>query len=80
MIERGSPWTWAGEGARSQPELHAPIRVKAVTSELHRRRSIRLQGYDYSQAGAYFVTICAQDRECLFGEIQNGQVTLNSAE
>lgn len=36
---------------------------------IHHRRSIRLQGYDYSQTGAYFVTICVHDRECLFGEI-----------
>jgi REP element-mobilizing transposase RayT len=37
--------------------------------DIHHRRSIRLKGYDYSQAGAYFVTICVHDRECLFGEI-----------
>ncbi|PIP72247.1 MAG: transposase, partial [Nitrospinae bacterium CG22_combo_CG10-13_8_21_14_all_47_10] len=43
------------------------------------RRSIRLKGYDYSQAGAYFVTICAQNRECLFGEIADGQMVLNDA-
>ncbi|NCC26025.1 MAG: transposase [Deltaproteobacteria bacterium] len=43
------------------------------------RRSIRLQGYDYSQAGAYFVTICTQNRECLFGEIENGEMRLNDA-
>ena len=46
---------------------------------IHRRRSIRLQGYDYSQAGAYFVTICAQHRECLFGEIVSGEIRLNEA-
>ena len=33
------------------------------------RRSIRLQGYDYAQAGAYFVTVCTQNRECMFGHI-----------
>ena len=33
----------------------------------HHRRSIRLRGYDYTLAGAYFVTICAQQRACLFG-------------
>ncbi|GKT06731.1 transposase [Desulforhabdus sp. TSK] len=43
------------------------------------RRSIRLQGYDYSQAGAYFVTICTQNRECLFGEIVDGEMRLNAA-
>lgn len=43
----------------------------------HHRRSIRLKGYDYAQAGAYFVTIVVQGRECLFGEIVNGEVVLN---
>jgi len=41
------------------------------------RRSIRLQGYDYSQAGAYFVTVCAQGRECLFGDVVNGEMQPN---
>ena len=45
----------------------------------HHRRSIRLKGYDYSQAGAYFVTICTQDRECLFGDIVDGEMRLNDA-
>jgi len=45
--------------------------------EIHNRRSIRLRGYDYSQAGLYFVTICVQNRECLFGEIVNGEMRLN---
>lgn len=38
-------------------------------SNIHHRRSIRLKGYDYSQAGLYFITICVQDRKCLFGKI-----------
>jgi len=46
---------------------------------IYNRRSIRLQGYDYTRAGAYFVTVCAQNRECLFGEIANGQLSLNGA-
>ncbi|MFZ0133658.1 MAG: hypothetical protein WAK95_14050, partial [Desulfobacterales bacterium] len=44
---------------------------------MNRRRSIRLKGYDYSQAGAYFVTICTQNRKCLFGEIEDGNLILN---
>ena len=36
---------------------------------IHHRRSIRLKGYDYSQAGAYFITICCQNRTCRFGKI-----------
>ena len=47
--------------------------------EKHHRRSIRLKGYDYSQNGAYFVTVCARNRECVFGEIANGKTDLNSA-
>jgi REP element-mobilizing transposase RayT len=43
----------------------------------HHRRSIRLKGYDYSQAGLYFITICCQNRECLFGEIANGEMIMN---
>ncbi len=35
----------------------------------HHRRSIRLRGYDYSRAGAYFVTIVTQERECLFDDV-----------
>ena len=43
------------------------------------RCSIRLKEYDYSQSGAYFVTICAHDRECLFGEIVDGKMILYDA-
>jgi len=43
----------------------------------HHRRSIRMQGYDYSQPGAYFVTICTSKHECLFGKIDNGDIKLN---
>ncbi|MCU0339016.1 MAG: hypothetical protein MUE30_03970, partial [Spirosomaceae bacterium] len=46
---------------------------------IHHRKSIRLKGYDYSQAGLYFVTICCQNRACLFGEIKNGEILLNDA-
>jgi putative transposase len=43
----------------------------------HNRRSIRLPEYDYSQPGAYFVTIVAWHREYLFGEVVNGEIILN---
>ena len=45
--------------------------------KIHHRHSVRLQGYDYSQAGAYFVTIVAWQRETLFGEIVDGEMKLN---
>jgi len=41
------------------------------------RRSIRLPGYDYAQDGAYFVTICTQERLCVFGQIDNGQILMH---
>ncbi|HEX37312.1 MAG TPA: hypothetical protein ENG70_00375 [Candidatus Cloacimonetes bacterium] len=47
--------------------------------DIHHRRSIRLQGYDYSSSGAYFVTMCTNNRECLFGEIVAGKTALNDA-
>ncbi len=43
------------------------------------RRSIRLKNFDYTQAGAYFITICTNHKECLFGEIIEGSMQLNSA-
>ncbi len=48
-------------------------------SQKYHRRSLRLTGYDYSQSGAYFITACAQDRACLFGEVAGGQMHLNDA-
>jgi len=47
------------------------------STDRHDRRSIRLQGYNYAHPGAYFITVCTQDRKCLFGEIINGEVQLN---
>ena len=44
----------------------------------HRRKAIRLRGYDYSQPGFYFVTICAYQREMLFGDVVNGKMVCNS--
>jgi putative transposase len=44
-----------------------------------KRRSIRLPGYDYSRAGAHFVSICTKDRKCLFGDIMNQEMALNDA-
>jgi putative transposase len=41
------------------------------------RRSIRLQSYDYTSAGAYFVTICTWRRACLFGSILEGRSLLS---
>jgi len=50
-----------------------------MNNEFPQRRTIRLQGYDYSSEGLYFVSICCQDKVCYFGKIQNEDVILNDA-
>ncbi|MGL4598734.1 MAG: transposase [Bacteroidia bacterium] len=44
---------------------------------IHHRRSIRLKGYDYGQAGLYFITICCYNRQHIFGNVLNGKMILN---
>ena len=46
---------------------------------IHRRRSIRLKGYDYSWAGTYFVTIVTQGMTCCFGDVVSDETCLNDA-
>lgn len=43
----------------------------------NRRNSLRLKGYDYSQPGEYFVTICTRDRKCVLGTVENGKMRLS---
>ena len=47
-------------------------------SDIHHRRSIRVVGSDYSRSGAYFITICTHNRECIFGEIVDWQEDKNN--
>ena len=56
-----------------------PHPYKRANGRLPHRRSIRLKGYDYSQPGAYFITICTQNRHHLFGKIVVGEMKLNDA-
>lgn len=48
-----------------------------VDTDICQRKSIRLAEYDYSKAGAYFVTICTHERKCLFGEIADEKMILS---
>lgn len=48
-----------------------------MVSERPRRRRLRLADYDYTQPGAYFVTICTERRRILFGDVVDGEMTLN---
>jgi putative transposase len=43
------------------------------------RRLRRIQGYDYPQGGAYFVTVCIQHRKSLLGRIDGERVALTPA-
>jgi hypothetical protein len=48
--------------------------IPRYNSAIHHRRSIRLRGYDYSRYDAYFITLCAHNREWLFGEIVDREI------
>ena len=52
--------------------------ARRYVAEKHHRRSIRLRGYDYSSAGAYFVTMCTKDRKCDLGIMKNATVELSA--
>ena len=51
--------------------------VVRYNPDRHRRRSIRLRQHDYSLGGSYFITICTHDRDCLFGDVVEGEMRLN---
>lgn len=50
----------------------------AFEQNIHHRRSIRLPGYDYAQAEAYFVTVCTWGKEPLFGDVSHGLMRLDT--
>lgn len=50
-----------------------------MAAETGHRRSIRLRGYDYTRQGAYFVTVCTEERRRVFGTVVNGRMALNDA-
>src|SRR4030042_4816166 len=57
-----------------------PLRNHNMTMfdpKIHHRRSIRLKNYDYSKPGAYFITLCTHRRECILGDIVDGNIQLN---
>ena len=71
-----------GADPTGDPPVARTITMEGImpyNPDIHHRRSIRLRGYDYSRAGAYFVTICTHNKECLFGEIVDGKMRVNDA-
>ena len=63
--------------AEIAPTCVASGTLQVDAMSLPNRRSIRLRDYDYTQQGAYFITICTMQRLCLFGEIVDGEVQLS---
>ena len=43
----------------------------------YKTKSLRLQTWNYSSSGIYFITICTKDRKCILGEINNGKIYLS---
>ena len=68
---------------RGRTEPHPPCPDHPMkppfNPDAHHRRSIRLKAYDYSTAGAYFVTIVTQEKLCLFGDVADGEAQLTNA-
>ena len=54
------------------------VTIMKYNPKIHHRRSIRLEGYDYTRPGAYFVTICTYRRDHIFGEVINGEMKLSA--
>jgi hypothetical protein len=64
---------------RQASSLHLQIGNLITNPHFPQRKSPRLQRYDYSQSGAYFVTICTHERYHLFGDIRDGTMLMNDA-
>lgn len=74
-LHQRSNWGKKIRGGHGGP----PLRKMQKKFDIRGRRSIRLKGWDYSSPNFYFITLCVQNRESLFGEILNGGMTLNNA-
>ena len=57
--------------------LHDTAEDVKNLNDQRRRRSIRLQNYDCSKSGAYYITVCTRNRELLFGDVVRGQMQIN---
>lgn len=66
------------KGEHAGSPLQTENKMPDDNSNIHHRRSIRLKDYDYSQSGAYFVTICTHNKACLFGHVEGETIILNN--
>jgi len=69
---RRNPANWKGNGSTGDADIRVPM------ADRFQRRSIRLRGYDYTRAGAYYVTVCTQGRLPLFGDVVNDVMVPNA--
>jgi REP element-mobilizing transposase RayT len=63
-MDRGKPYPYIMKRSSND----RGIKTMKYDPQKHHRRSIRLKGYDYHNAGAYFVTICTKNRECMLDD------------
>jgi len=77
LVAVGKFQTCHGDVDWTANSLSRRLDLKCSIPNKHHRRSVRLQGYDYSELGAYFVTVCARDRKSVFGFIVDGEMRLN---
>jgi REP element-mobilizing transposase RayT len=69
-------FTSGGFFVRTGETVNGDGNQMSFNPDILHRHSLRLRGYDYRTAGAYFVTLCAFQRECLFGGVVDGDVRL----
>ena len=79
---RVSPTIYVGNQQYNKPalpneRLFYGDKIMKYDPNKHHRSSIRLPAYDYRTPGAYFITICSWQRECLFGEVINDKMQLS---
>ena len=66
-------------GSDTQVCPYRNLIIPKMNTDKRNRKSLRLKDYDYSQPGYYYVTLCVQNRECLFGYIKEGKMEFSDA-
>ena len=67
------------ESLQAYPTSTSPESARLGDVVARRRKSIRLPGFDYSQPGAYFITVCTRNRASILGDVTEGKLCLNAA-
>ena len=67
------------ESLQAYPTSTSPESARLGDVVARRRKSIRLPGFDYSQPGAYFITVCTRNRASIFGDVTEGKLCLSAA-